>query len=214
MDTDSYEEGRGYEAGFKFDLLKDKLSGSVAFYDIVKQNIAAVIDTNIVAGLLGANVTQRYYTPGVEQTSQGMEVELFYNPSAALTLSANYAYNYSWISANPAQPAQVGLQANVHFKHIANVAAKYTFQNGALKGWFVGGNGVIRGSQYRYQGIESGYNPGYAIWGLLAGYSGRWNTHRYRVQLNVDNIFDREYLRTYAQVGEPAQWALSAGFSF
>ena len=198
----------------KFDLLENKLSGSVALYDIKKQNIAAVIDTNIVDALLGANTTQRYFTPGVEQTSQGAEVELFYNPSAALTLSANYAYNYSWISANPAQPAQIGLGANVHFKHIANVAGKYTFQDGTLKGWFFGGTGVIRGSQYRYQGIESGYNRGYAIWGLLAGYSGKWNSRRYHVQLNVDNIFDRKYLRTYAAVGEPMQFAVTAGIAF
>ena len=100
------------------------------------------------------------------------------------------------------------------FKHIANVAAKYTFKGGPFDGWFVGGNGVIRGRQFRYQGIETGSNAGYAIWGAFAGYSGNWDSRKYRIQLNVDNVFDREYLRTYGQIGEPLQFILATNLSF
>lgn len=208
------ETGQGYEGGFKFDLIENKLSGSIGVYSIKKQNIAAVIDTNLVQQLLGPNVNQRYYTPGVEQSSKGVEVELFYNPTPALTVSANYAYNSSDISKNSAQPSQVGLEANVHFKHIANLAAKYTFTGGLLKGWFIGGNTLIRGRQFRYQGAERGSNPGYMIFGLLAGYSGKWEKTAYTVQMNVDNIFDKTYLRTYAQIGEPLQGSISATIKF
>ena len=208
------EFGKGIEFGLKFDLPGDHLSGTIGAYKTTKGNLPQLVDTIVVQRLLGPNEDRRFYVAGSEQESKGIELELFYNPSPNVTLSANYAYCDAHITANPAQPDQIGRVANVHSRNIVNVAGKYTFSRGPLSGVFAGGNVFARSKHYRYQSIEGGANAGFAVAGLLVGYNGRWNSTRYTVQANVDNIFDKHYLRTYGMLGEPRTASLSATVRF
>ncbi|HEY0946892.1 MAG TPA: TonB-dependent receptor plug domain-containing protein [Opitutaceae bacterium] len=206
--------GEGVEFGVKFDLLDERLSGTLGVYETKKGNLPQLVDTILVQQILGPNEDRRFYVPGSEQESKGVELELFYNPSPNLTLSLNYAYCDAHVTANPAQPEQVGRVANVHSRNILNVAGKYTFTRGPLDGFFAGGNVFARSKHYRYQSIESGANPGFAVFGLLFGYHGRFGDVRYSVQLNIDNLLDKEYLRTYGVLGEPRSFSVSGTLQF
>ncbi len=208
--------GVGYEGGVKFDFSKVGLTGSIAGYSCVEQNIAAVLDTNIVAGLLGvpASLSQRYYVPGTAQTDKGLEVQLFYSPTPELSFMVNYAYSSGYITRSDLLPAVLGQEANVHFKQMANALMKYTWMDGPMKGWFLGANGFARGREWRIQSIEYGTNAGYGVLGGLAGYSGKWGSTLYTAQVNVDNVFNKIYLRTYAMVGEPRQFSVSLNVKF
>jgi iron complex outermembrane receptor protein len=208
------EFGRGYEAGIKFDLLDDRLSGTLGAYKTTKGNLPQLVDTIVVQRLLGPNEDRRFYVAGSEQESKGIELELFYNPTPSITLSANYAYCDAHVTANPAQPEQIGRVANVHSRNIANFAGKYTFRNGPLNGFFAGGNVFARSKHYRYQSIEGGANAGFAIAGVMFGYAGKLGNTRYTLQANLDNVFDKKYLRTYGMLGEPRTASISGALHF
>ncbi len=208
------EFGKGIEFGLKFDLLGERLSGTIGAYKTTKGNLPQLVDTIVVQQLLGPNEDRRFYVAGSEQESKGIELELFYNPIPNVTLSANYAYCDAHITANPAQPSQVGRIANVFSRNTLNVAGKYTYKDGPLSGVFFGGNVFARSKHYRYQSIESGANAGFAIFGVLLGYEGRWGSTHYTVQANIDNIFDKHYLRTYGMLGEPRTASVSASLRF
>ena len=208
--------GEGYEGGIKFDAPKTGLTASIDAYQVVDVNIAQVLSTNTVAALLGtaASLAQRYYVPGTQQTDKGAEVQLFYNPTPAVSMMANYAYSSAYITQSTVQPSLIGQEANVHFKQNFNGLAKYTFLDGSLKGWFLGANTVVRGREWRIQNAEYGTNAGYAIFGVLLGYSGKMGTCPFTIQANVDNVFDKIYMRTYAMVGEPRQGSLTVDLKF
>jgi len=206
--------GTGYEGGIKYSLLNDTLSGSLCAYSIQETNIAQVIDTNTVAHFLGQNVTQRYYTAGQNLASKGVEFEVFYNPNPHWTLAANYAYNEAWISASPAIPIYVGISANDHSKHLAHAQTRYSFTDGALKGWFVGGDTQYRSQQFGYQGVEYFFAPAFEIFGVFAGYAGKVGNCHYSIQANANNVLDKKYFFSYALLGTPANYGVSADLSF
>jgi outer membrane receptor for monomeric catechols len=211
------QTGVGYDSGFKFDFTKTSgLSGSIDAYDVTEQNIAQVLDTNIVAALLGeaASLNQRYYVAGTAQRDRGVEVQLFYNPSPAWTLYANYAYSSAFISQSLEQPSLVGEEANDHSKNDFNMFAKYTVLNGPLTGWFIGPSMNARSRYYRIQGAEYGSSAGYGVLNGLLGYGGKYGRYRYTVQLNVENVFNKIYVRTYALIGDPREFTVSARLTF
>ena len=210
------QTGMGYEGGIKFDFSKTGLSGSICAYQVVMGNIQQIVDTEIVKRLLGEalSLQQRFYVCGVEQTSKGVELQLFYNPSRAVSIMANWSYNASYDSKSLQDPTLLGQEANVHFKQLANIVAKYTYIEGPMKGWFIGCDSFIRGRQWRIQGAEYGTNAGYAIVGALVGYSRKWGSNSYTIQLKVDNIANKIYARTYAVIGEPRTFSVSASLQF
>jgi outer membrane receptor protein involved in Fe transport len=204
--------GVGYETGFKFDFPRTGWSGSVSLYHVKQINIPQSVDTAKVEALLGltASLLQRYFVPGVEQTDKGVEVQLFYNPSRSWSIMANGAYNDAEVTKSVLAPELLGQEANTHFKLSGNLVAKYTFVDGPLQGWFLGANAFARGRTFRFQGVEKGYNPGFIVAGALVGYAGRLGDRPYTVQLNIDNIFNKIYIRNYAEIGAPRQWFVSA----
>jgi outer membrane receptor for ferric coprogen and ferric-rhodotorulic acid len=210
------QTGVGYDSGFKFDYTRTTgISGSIDAYDVTEQNVSQVLNTNIVAALLGqaASLQQRYYVGGTAQRDRGIEVQFFYNPSPSWSVYWNYAYSSAFISQSLEQPSLVGEEANDHSKNDFNLFAKYTYVDGPLKGWFLGPSISARSRYYRIQANEYGYNAGYGVLNGLVGYSGKWGTTHYTVQINVENVFNKIYVRTYALIGEPREFTVSARLS-
>ncbi len=78
------EHANQIEGGFKFNLLKNKLSGSVSYYDIEVENIVREDPDN-----------SDYSIQDGSQTSEGIELELLANPIENLNLVFGYSYNKS-----------------------------------------------------------------------------------------------------------------------
>lgn len=104
----------------------------------------------------------------------------------------------------------------------ANLFSRFTFTTGVLKGAFVGGGVNYRQATYRGTGdhdsdpatpVAEIWSPGYSLYTFLAGYSTRVLNRPTRFQLNVSNLFDKDYYRSGGVAsgswGEPRTWRLS-----
>jgi iron complex outermembrane receptor protein len=207
------DTGRGGEVGLKYEADQGKLGATVSLYSFIQDNISQVINTAIVDEFY-PNSTQRYYTPGGAAKSKGVDFELFYNPTAELSFTANYAYNEAYIVEDPAAPQYLGYATNTESKHIANAQVRYTFDSTPLKGFFLGGSVHGRSRTFNYQLPEYSFSPGFAVFGLFAGYTGKAWGERYTLQANVENVGDREYFISEAMLGSPTTFSVTARIHF
>lgn len=160
------ETGTGLEGGIKFDLLDGKLNGQLIVFHIEKENerksdfsyaILEVLypysdnpllypdatgpgDTGSIDPL-GGNVA------GSTVISEGIELDLYYNPTPNLSLFLGYAYvdSYYKETAGGILDDQT-LPGTAH--HNANLTVRYSFKEGGLKGWYLGAN-----QKYRSEGL-------------------------------------------------------------
>ncbi len=90
-------------------------------------------------------------------------------------------------------------------KHRSNLVTMYRFTDGPLKDFSIGG-----GAQYRdksYQGnfdlnqdgvAEELWSSGYTLWNLMFGYRTKILKRTVNLSLNLNNIFDKDYFRSFA----------------
>ena len=101
---------------------------------------------------------------------------------------------------------------------------RYSFTEGPMKNWFVGGH--FRSTMNNYAGytgsVASGNRtghtrPDYTLLGAFAGFEKAYDTHTFRAQLNIDNLLDKEYeFGFYAArwLQAPRTFKLTTTFSF
>lgn len=94
-------------------------------------------------------------------------------------------------------------------KHAGNIWTTYAFQNEILRGLKIGGGVTLRSK--REGDMENDFRmPGYAVFNLMTGYAMKVGKTRVTAQLNVNNLFNKEYFpgangfsRARIAVGEP-----------
>ncbi|MBK1875518.1 TonB-dependent siderophore receptor [Pelagicoccus mobilis] len=81
-----------------------------------------------------------------------------------------------------------------------NAWARYTFTEGAMKDWFLGGHMRFADDNYAgYTGSVAAGNrtaherPSYALFGMFGGFERDYESFTFRAQVNIDNLFDKEY---------------------
>ena len=95
--------------------------------------------------------------------------------------------------------AVVGAARGRSYKHNANFFTRYTFREGPLKGLLVGGGMSYRSGSVLNSSIQNGvpinlFGSSKLEWEGLLGYSYRLGSKiRARTQLNIRNLFDKEY---------------------
>lgn len=101
----------------------------------------------------------------------------------------------------------------------SNLFGRYRVREGALKGLSLGG-----GFQYRDRTFlgnldrnrdgfaEMQWARGYTLWNGMVGYSTRLWNHPVNFALNVNNIFDKDYLRAGSLTG--ASWGIGRTYRF
>ncbi len=207
------DTGRGGEVGLKYETDQGKLGATVSFYSFIQDNISQVINTAIVNQFF-PNTAQRFYTPGGAAKSKGVDFEVFYNPTPELSITANWAYNEAFIVEDPAAPQYLGYATNTESKHIANLQTRYTFDSTPLKGFFLGASMHARSRTFNYQLPEYSFNPGFAVFGVFAGFTAKAWGERYTLQANVENVGDREYFISEAILGSPTTFSITARTHF
>jgi len=160
------ETGTGIEAGFKFDMLEGKLNGQLIFFHIEKENERKSNFSNAILEVLypySANPQLYPDATGPDDTgnidplgrnvagstvvSEGIELDLYYNPTPSLSLFLGYAYVDTYYTETPGGILDdQTLPGTAH--HNANFTVRYTFKEGPLKGWYVGAN-----EKYRSRGL-------------------------------------------------------------
>lgn len=228
------EIGTGYEGGLKFELLKGKISGQVATFLIRKKNdhltrlttaqLMTLYPQEQYPGVYVLNDNRYAFAPvgrqvgGITVESKGLEADIFFNPTARLSLSLGYAYTDASFKKTPGGIAD-GDKYPGFANHSANLIGRYSFYHkGPLRGWYVGGNQKYRSESYYnklYADIDGDNVPdvtgddarGYELWlddhfetTVFVGWSGPLKKipvlkkvpgqPRLNLQFTVNNLFD------------------------
>ena len=195
--------GTQYEVGIKTDLLKNKLSATLALFDLTKTNIPTSDPNN----------------PGFqiqigEQRSRGIELYAVGELAPGWNIIAAYNYLDPRIIRN--NDTTVGNFVNNVAQNTASLWTTYTFQTGSLKG-FGGGLGLFYVGD-RYGDLENTYVlPSY----FRTDASLYYRRNQLRVQLNLQNLFDILYYESATgsstvgvNPGAPFEAQLSLGWEF
>lgn len=168
--------GQSAEAGFKFNLLDERLSITTAVFRNTVDN-SVIVDP--VTG--GARLGNAY-------TSRGAELNITGNLSPGLNISGGYAYT-TVVKDEGGNPEIVP-------RHSANLWVTYDLQSERWRGWGAG-VGVDARSKYAYA------VPQYKVFNPVPGQAQTDLTVYYRastwsVNLGVKNVFDRTLYQNWA----------------
>ena len=203
--------GQGYDIGLKSALLEGRLAGSVSFYGVKRENIASRDSAREVA-----SARQPWFIYGDAEESQGIEVDMSYNPRANWQILVSYSHMTKAETVASTVPARVGLPLAAVPKDVLQLWTKYDFRTGPLAGWSVGG-GLRDSSSARFAADPNvtATMPAYTTVDLLLQYRFKLAGKDSRVQLNVKNLADREYRESgFAAFGDPRNVVLSLSTKF
>lgn len=192
------EEGVGYEAGFKFDLLDSRLGMTVAAFHLTKENV-----------LTADPADSTYQIAAGEVRSRGIDLQLTGQLTDEVRVIGAYAYVDAEVTKDNTLASGSRL-LNVP-EHSGSLLGVYEFLDGGLKGLQLGG-GVNYVGDRSGNVADSGFElPGYTTVDLLARYKA---TQDVTLGVNLNNAFDRTYYeRSYSNVwvmpGEPRNLSLS-----
>ena len=253
------ELGEGYEAGIRFDLLEGKLDGQFAAYRIIKENDN---EFRYSDGLLralypyseyGADYPELYNRNNVlnpsnlpgrrgigdKTRSDGLELDLTYNPTKRLSFIASY--NHSLANEieelNPIVSNPEDFELFGRPDHRATLTGRYKFTDGKLRGLVIGASQRFRSAsvQTRFDLPYDDDNDGnvdrtervYLKFGdefstsLFAAWTKRLGATRKSPKLNlafrVNNLFDNDEFsgrENYGFYRESRAYSLTAKVNF
>ena len=207
------QTGLQYEGGFKFELFGGRFSSTASVYHIRKENVPVF---NFPLFLETGAFT---YFPGVAERSRGVELDVAGRVTDGLSLIVNYAWNNAETVENSADPSEIGQQLGNTPAHLSRAWIAYDLPaDGPLAGLGFG-LGVRAQDEQRVQ-FDTLVLDGYAVADLGIWYRLRvGRQQRLRLQMNVDNLFDREHYvrasdRSIVHPGAPRSAIASIGYEF
>jgi len=185
------------EAGVKLDVIKNKLAGSISFYDI------SVTNSTRIDVISGKNFTVQDGT----QRSKGYELELIANPVKGLNIIAGYANNEN--KYTKASTAIENKYVTASPKHIGNLWVSYTIFDGVLDGvgLGVGGNYV---SESWFESSNSFVLPSYTLLNASVFY----DRTKYRITLKGNNLLNEHYWNPTGTPQKPINFLASVAYKF
>lgn len=180
--------GQGYDVGVKFSFLQDKVSGSIAYFDVARSNVPQTDNAATAAfrNATGQNGTVRILAG--EETTRGFEAELVLAPVPGWQIVTGYQHvAFAEITAD-ANPARIGLALGGVAKDQLNLYTKYEFQQGGLKGFAVGG-GFTYVSDVT---LAPEFYPSTTQTDVFAQYRTELWDRPAQFFVNVNNLFDEE----------------------
>ncbi|WP_276483491.1 TonB-dependent receptor [Paraflavitalea pollutisoli] len=173
------EEANQVEFGAKYNLFKNKLTGSVSYYNVKVKDVIRMDLSDPMFNIQDG-----------EQHSKGIEAEIVANPYIGWTILFGYGYNDSkYVKADAdvegLRPVGTGP------RNTANFWTNYTFTKNTLKGLGIGVSANYAGEANAVNQHPDGalILPAYSVIGAHVTY----DTKRYRLGVKVNNITDKEY---------------------
>lgn len=186
------------EIGVKTALFDGRLKTSFAYFDLTKTNIP-VCDPDPAHNPAGCIAP----IPGAPQAligevrSQGVELDV----QGEIQPNWNVIVAYSYTDARVSKSTLAAPASNTFLEgqrmadtpyNMASVWTTYDIKKGDLEGWTFGGGATSRGATI--DATNTFPTSGYAIWNAMASYHTKWGKAKATAQLNIDNIFNREYI--------------------
>jgi iron complex outermembrane receptor protein len=196
------ESAQQWEVGVKSELFDQRLTATLAFYQLTKKNIA-IADPDPMLAALG------YRTALGEVRSRGFEVDVAGELSPGWKMIGSYSYIDAAVTRDSGTVSDplgnvVSLSGYQGFavpdvsRHMGNLWTTYEIQDGDWSGLKFGGGVTARTKAYG-DSLNSFHVPSYAIFSLLAAYSWTLGDYKVTAQLNVENLADTRYYPTGAR---------------
>ena len=122
--TPKPETSQAWEGGLKFAAPVKGLSGTLAVYNITRQNVLTSIPNTF------------FYSQAGEQRAKGVELDLIYEPSPALSVLFTYGFTNATVTDDTT--ILVGSRLRAVPRHSGRLAGRYRFLNGTLQGLEIG----------------------------------------------------------------------------
>ena len=213
------ETSEGYDFGLKLDLFDSKLTGSIAYFDILKTNVqianpGGFIDQTTGEILPGAD---NVLIAG-EAESKGFEVDLQARPIKGLQLGLGYAHTDAK-NTKDTNALLVGSTFPGVVKDALVLFGKYRFEGGPLAKLAIGAGMQFNFGAVHYDAIT---NPFYGIATegttknihLFVNYPVKVAQRRIVLGLAVNNLTDDRYFVRSLILSEPRQVLFSAALEF
>ena len=189
-----------WEIGSKAEFFDGRLRATLAYYDLTKQNVAT---TDYIAGheCNGGGPLSCTIAVGAVR-SKGPELDIQGEILPGWNVIATYANQDVRVTkSNDLQGAAVvGNRLQLTPRNISSVWTTYEAQNGELKGFKIGGGVKLIDSVL--DGLNQFKSPGYALVGLLAGYSFNVGKSKVTAQFNIDNLLDKSYITNAVPISD------------
>jgi iron complex outermembrane receptor protein len=170
----------------KTELFDRRLTASLAWFHLTKQNIA----------------TQNPFNPNLtdvtgEVLSRGLEIDVAGQILSEWKVIGNVTYTDTVVLKDTVDSsgAPLGNQGKRFYgvpRFGGSLWTTYAPQDGALRGWKFG-TGVLAYSNREGDLPNTFQVPGFALANFMAGYEWNQGLFRVKLQLNVDNLLDKTY---------------------
>lgn len=172
--------GRQIEFGIKGELSGGRVAYTAAVYHLTDKN-RALSDP--------AFPNANYSVASGKARAQGFEVDVRGDVTRNMSVSGGYAYtDAKYVAATTALEGTP--LSTVTPRHNYNLWARYKLSQGAASGLVLGAGMRGMSSFYSGSGTSMVRGPGYTLFALNAAYP---INDRYRVSVNIDNLFDKVY---------------------
>lgn len=174
--------GKQYEAGLKYVPKDMPISGSIAIYQLTKDN-NKTLDPN--------DPNKIYSVQSGKIRARGVEFESKAALTASIDLLASYTYTNAEYTEDTSYKGNTPAQVP---KHMASLWADYTFHETALSGLTLGAGARYVGSTYG-DSSNSFKVPDYTTVDAVVKYDlARFNLPDSSIAVNINNLFDKEYV--------------------
>ena len=200
------ETGKSYDLGFKFN--RDKFSGSIAYFNTVRENIQVqIFDTS--TGTLSFELSGK-------EKAEGIETDFQYFPTPQLQFMFTHAWTNSLVVSDKQRPGRAGTTLPDVPRNAFRLWTKYSFSGGALdKLWL--GFGYIYTSQMIGNRNPVRYKIHVDEWDRFdasLGYTTKAGKARIDYVLNAENLLDKDYIDYMFVRGRPFNLKFSATLAF
>lgn len=190
--------GEQYEVGLKLQPTRKSLV-TLSLFDIALQNVQTPDPTHSGGGYPCGTTCQ---TQTGEVRTRGLEIEGRANVSRNLDLIAGYTYLDTEVTKTNTA-AELGKRPTAIPEHMAAMWAYYTFHEGSLRGFGLGGGVRYVGATYGNT-INTWKVDDVTLVDAALSYDFGVLSHSmkgFQLQLNATNLFDREYLASCGAFG-------------
>ncbi len=216
------EVAAGYDYGFKGSLLNDRLSYTVSGYYATRENVSVndIVETPLGSG----NYVQISRRDG-DQLVRGYEIDLTWRINEQFYAGGSWGHVYSiYTDFGSAFPAAIGRRVNGISPQNGSAYLKYSPVQGVLKNFSANlGVNYVAATPTQSPQLGDVYTANNVIPRVVTSSTNQWRLRvpsfnlwslglRYKlpgtksydqsVALNVNNLFDREYLRVNGLIGE------------
>lgn len=180
--TPKPEESNQIEGGIKFDFNNLGLSGTVAGYQLIRENVVVPNPQGAFSSIQAG-----------EQTSYGAEVDFLWEPSDSLSILGNYAYTEAHLTKHSKPSLGVGDRLPRVPRHSGRAAVRYRFIGGFFDKLGLGA-GITLASN-RHLSLPNEYTvDGFYRIDAQVSYP---LTKNIQLSVNVQNLTNTEYYEPF-----------------